>query len=983
MKKHLLKLLTGLTAASLTVAQPVSVLASETDGVGCEQTEQDNQEFGESNDQNSDGGNNDSNTDYSANHDEAAVTGGATSNDSAAVADEVDNTDDTIETTETVAAEENEAIDTTQHTGGANGDLTGEAEQSDGEQSEETSEDGQIISSEQDTEQTDNLTGEVTEAENEVADPSLSNSDGKAADREEKAADANTVGTEVSQSGANDVSYTAKSDEPAEEKKDDAGEEKVDAAEETEMTAVNDIDSEGALATNSDNAILSRMMTEHLSEDTMTRSVDDQQTTSVAAVTKKSGTQYYSTLQAAIDAADEDDTTVTLVKEVKENVIISGKNVKNFVLDLCGKTITSVENAAKACIDIVGSTVTIKNTGAEKNEDGTLKNASVTGSTASGIKISRSSVDLFGLLIKGNVGSLGGGIQASDSELNIKNTAFVDNKATGVNAHGGAIATYKGTLNIDGSTFTGNSADAEQKGNGGAVYTREAVSVNISNSDFTANSAYNGGAYASETSQAPYDTTTKVNIINVNVNENKATNLGGGLFFNGYDSASGFSDLSGKGKNHDVTVTASTISGNAAGQQGGGVLAYGSKLTIDGNENGGTVIDNNTATYGGGVLSFHSDVNIGERTVVSGNTALSYGGGLYSSFDTSYKMNGVTVDDNTATVNYGGGVFTYGTKGAEIKNSSIKNNKARLGGGIAAYASSVNMRDSSITGNKGIIYIDAKGTAWSASGAGILICSNGDVNLVNTAVTGNGDENTSTGGGAAVYSGSKLTADANTTIMNNSAALGGGLYISGEATISNGAKLYNNTAVTAGDDVYLAPGAVITLTPVGKNWILNDGYGHSIDGWYIDAKDARWSEIIAKGLEGYLAEGVTITLNKDGSYTIKVAANAKSGFALKAAHSPIKPTPNTPSTPAGTDGAATTTADAPAVLEAARTPEVVETAVEKPAVQGVKGKSAVLGTLRGRGTGDESRIGVWGAVSLVSLVSLVGIGVFFSRKKKD
>lgn len=165
--------------------------------------------------------------------------------------------------------------------------MTGEAEQSDGEQSEETSEDGQIVDSGQDTEQTDNLTGEVTEAENEVADQSLSNSDGKAADREEKAADANTVGTEVSQSSANDVSYTAKYDEPAEEKKDDAGEEKVDAAEETEMTAVNDIDSEGALATNSNNVVLSRMMTEHLSEDTMTRSVDDQQTTSVAAVTKR------------------------------------------------------------------------------------------------------------------------------------------------------------------------------------------------------------------------------------------------------------------------------------------------------------------------------------------------------------------------------------------------------------------------------------------------------------------------------------------------------------------------------------------------------------------------------------------------------------------------------------------------------------------------------------------------------------------------
>lgn len=966
MKKTLLKLLTGLTAVSLTVAQPVSVLASETDGAGCEQTEQNNQEFGKSNDQISDGGNNDSNTDDSASNDGAEVTGDAAGNDSAAVADGVDNTDDTIEPTENVGAEENKAIDTTQQTGGANSDLIGEAEQSDGKQLEGTSDDEQIA----DSEQTDNPIEETTEGEKETADQSPSNSDMEVANSAEKASDANTVTTDDSQSGANVASDIAKYDESAEEKKDDAGEGKVNAAEETEMTAVNDIDSESALATNSDNAVLSQMMTESLSEDNTTRSVDDQQATCVAAVTKKSGTQYYNTLQEAIDAADEDDTTITLVKEVKENVIISGKDVKNFVLDLCGKTITSVENAAKACIDIVGSKVTIRNTGAEKNEDGTLKNASVTGSTASGIKISQSSVDLFGLLIKGNVGSLGGGVQASDSELNITGTTFADNKATGVNAHGGAIATYKGELNIDGSTFTGNSADT----NGGAVYTREADNVNISNSDFSANKAYNGGAYASETSQAPYDTTTEVKITNVTICGNEATNLGGGLCFNGYDSASGVSFLSGKGKNHSVTVTASTISGNAAGQQGGGVLAYGADLTIDG------VIDNNTAIYGGGVFSFHSDVKIGNGTVISGNTALSYGGGLYSSFDTSYKMNGVTVDDNTATVNYGGGVFTYGTQGVEVLNSSIKNNKARLGGGLAAYASSVNMSGSFVTGNKGIIYTDPNGTAWNASGAGILVCSKGVVNLVNTAVTGNGDENTSTGGAAAVYSGSKLTADANTTIMNNSAVLGGGLYISGEATIFNGAKLYNNTAVAAGDDVYLAPGAAITLTPVGKKWVLNDGYGHIIDGWYIDAKDARWSETVAKGLEGYLAEGVTITLNKDGSYTIKVTANAKSGFALKAAHSPIKPTPNTPSTPAGTDGATATAADVHAVLGVVRTPEVVENVIEESAVLGVERTSAVLGALRGRGTGDESHMGAWG---VVSLASLVGAGVFFARKKKE
>ena len=102
---------------------------------------------------------------------------------------------------------------------------------------------------------------------------------------------------------------------------------------------------------------------------------------------------------------------------------------------------------------------------------------------------------------------------------------------------------------------------------------------------------------------------------------------------------------------------------------------------------------------------------------------------------------------------------------------------------------------------------------------------------------------------------------------------GGGLRNYGEATLSDDVQLYNNHAVTAGDDIYNSADATITFGPTGSDWALDGGPDcyHPIDGWYDDSVDTRWNAHEDEA-------GLHMVLTQPGTY---------SGYlALKAAHGP-------------------------------------------------------------------------------------------------
>jgi predicted outer membrane repeat protein len=135
------------------------------------------------------------------------------------------------------------------------------------------------------------------------------------------------------------------------------------------------------------------------------------------------------------------------------------------------------------------------------------------------------------------------------------------------------------------------------------------------------------------------------------------------------------------------------ISNNSSADDGGGVCAWG-VLSVE--ISGGT-ISGNTATKNGGGIYTNTNLKISGGTI-NGNTATGDGGGIWTK--AYLKIDDSTIDGNKAAK--GGGVY-YNDNGnsiMQIQNSKVIQNKATDGGGIYVNNSStLEMRDSSITGN--------------------------------------------------------------------------------------------------------------------------------------------------------------------------------------------------------------------------------------------------------------------------------------------
>lgn len=106
----------------------------------------------------------------------------------------------------------------------------------------------------------------------------------------------------------------------------------------------------------------------------------------------------------------------------------------------------------------------------------------------------------------------------------------------------------------------------------------------------------------------------------------------------------------------------------------------------------------------------------------------------------------------------------------------------------------------------------------------------------------------------------------NSTIYEDN--FGGGIYATGAVILPKNAKIYNNHAKNAADDIYVVGAGYIEFGEVGTNWILDD-CDDLIDGWYDDNENTRWN-----------AHGETL----EDDYTILVDAGYLEGISIKAAH---------------------------------------------------------------------------------------------------
>jgi hypothetical protein len=103
--------------------------------------------------------------------------------------------------------------------------------------------------------------------------------------------------------------------------------------------------------------------------------------------------------------------------------------------------------------------------------------------------------------------------------------------------------------------------------------------------------------------------------------------------------------------------------------------------------NGGVISGNSAGSYGGGVYASGTGSFTMTGGEISGNNA-GYGGGLFSTGNFSFIMTGGKINGNT-TVNSGGGVYVNGTNSFTMTGGEISGNTASSSNGVRTNTNAV------------------------------------------------------------------------------------------------------------------------------------------------------------------------------------------------------------------------------------------------------------------------------------------------------
>jgi CSLREA domain-containing protein len=196
----------------------------------------------------------------------------------------------------------------------------------------------------------------------------------------------------------------------------------------------------------------------------------------------------------------------------------------------------------------------------------------------------------------------------------------------------------------------------------------------------------------------------------------------------------------------NLTVSASTISGNSAGTSGGGIVNYKGTLTVT-----TSTISGNLASFSGGGIDNDNGTLTVTTSTISGNSATGNGGGI---------------------VNYNGTLT--------VTTSTISGNSANGGGGIFHYGGGLTVTDSTISGN-----------AAAARGGGISsnssLFSGEDTLVVGSTISGN----TTANRGGGIYNADGLTIVRYSTITDNTAPVGRGSGVASHGDTGTRTEVYS------------------------------------------------------------------------------------------------------------------------------------------------------------------------------------------------
>ncbi|MBE6499311.1 MAG: hypothetical protein E7Z80_02010, partial [Methanobrevibacter thaueri] len=486
--------------------------------------------------------------------------------------------------------------------------------------------------------------------------------------------------------------------------------------------------------------------------------------------------------------------------------------------------------------------------------------------------LTNNSADYMGTVFNGNY-----------CNLTVINSTFKDNRING--GDGGAITGY-GNLTIINSIFANNTAKSSR---GGAIYCYNAHVI-ITNSTFTNNTAYQGGALYLEANMLN-EIPQNPNVIITNTRFLNNHGEFGGAILNDdnliiiesiFTNNTADGDYASGGAIYNcinLTIINSTFNNNFANRSdyeygGGAIYNEYAILTLI-----STNLVNNHANQGGAIFNYETNVTIIDCEIlynyVSGNNG--NGGAIYNE-NSILIINGSVLSYNQVIGNISHGGVIYNEGILIIDESVLSYNQAM--GNISHGGAIYNLEDVNIT-NSYIIFNQAIGNSNAAGGA---IEDIGKLYILNS-IFANNTANGSLGslGGAIMQLDNQLVIN-NSTFENNSAigenAIGGAIVNLNAVVIITDSQFKENNAKNGSafysikdDNVNITNTRFIDDTIEGvsvddSNKILSElEFELSVD----DFASGSSVEIIVKELkQGDKFNGNVIVLIGNQSYTVEV-----------------------------------------------------------------------------------------------------------------
>ena len=420
--------------------------------------------------------------------------------------------------------------------------------------------------------------------------------------------------------------------------------------------------------------------------------------------------------------------------------------------------------------------------------------------------------------LEGNHAIYAGGIEAHNGYINVYNSTFINNLASGGspqvkggdrNASGGAIGFLGGNNIVDNCTFINNTADRfagaisiigantiirnssfinniAQQLYGGAIDI-QGLQTRIENCSFENNSAPMGGAIRLQGDN--------VRILNSNFTHNIAIQ-GGACFIEGFNSYTFNSIFIDNMASHKLPSR--VFDNTSLITSGGGIYIKGDVTNIVDSHfryNSAKGIHPDDG-FGGAVFIDGKNI-IFTKDIFENNDAI-HGGGVFVDGD-NITVQGLNLIHNEAI--QGGSVYIKGN-GITINQTNSENNLAIQGGAFYIEGDNTVVINSQFNGNNATRNVDVNTNGTSAlnvmGGAIAIEGSYVDINFNNfTYNTAQGTIITDGLGGAISIEGHNVAIDTN-IVHNNQAVSGGAIYINGPHALITNINFITNYAIRGG-----------------------------------------------------------------------------------------------------------------------------------------------------------------------------------------